>query len=348
MDTYHDELSGKYVLEYYSVLTSSKTRWFEDENFQGLGKIKFGVLLADQEEQFHRKAAMIRQTGMKIKDADRISTFVPFAAIMFIEGDDINEKLRAIENPEHTEWQPDRSSNPVMSAALVKSLQDFMKKKLEEIIDQENSDEMDAAGVSEFLPDIADDDSNKQLEEAVTDKVFEIEKRVVNPKSIGGSKASTDTETDGESKADIEPGSEFEDWYHDDQKHPNPPGPEPKPPTPIHPIPGEEKTINKDKEVKPAKFIPICTDVKNGKYIVMFTPSSDGTDGKIQLFLSGESEIFKAPIKSAKLLGGSDLEFTDNTIKNLTFAANQQLKINLELDFYDYCSMEVKASAHQA
>lgn len=348
MDTYHDELSGKYVLEYYSVLTSSKTRWFEDNNFQGLGKIKFGVLLADQEEQFHRKAAMIRQTGMKIKDADRISTFVPFAAIMFIEGDDINEKLRAIENPEHTEWQPDRSSNPVMSAALVKSLQDFMKKKLEEIIDQENSDEMDAAGVSEFLPDIADDDSNKQLEEAVTDKVFEIEKRVVNPKSIGGSKASTDTETDGESKADIEPGSEFEDWYHDDQKHPNPPGPEPKPPTPIHPIPGEEKTINKDKEVKPAKFIPICTDVKNGKYIVMFTPSSDGTDGKIQLFLSGESEIFKAPIKSAKLLGGSDLEFTDNTIKNLTFAANQQLKINLELDFYDYCSMEVKASAHQA
>ena len=79
----------------------------------------------------------------------------------------------------------------------------------------------------------------------------------------------------------------------------------------------------------------------------MFTPSSDGTDGKIQLFLSGESEIFKAPIKSAKLLGGSDLEFTDNTIKNLTFAANQQLKINLELDFYDYCSMEVKMYATQ-
>ena len=344
MDIYHDDLSGKYVLEYFSVLTSSKTKWFDEENFNGLGKIKFGVLLAEQEEQFHRKAAMIRQTGMKIKDADRISTFISFAAVMFIYGDEINERLRAIENPEHTEWQPDRSVNPVMSATLVKSLHDFMKKKLEEIIDQENPDKMDAVGVSEFLPDIADDEANKQLEESVTDKVYEIEKRIVNPKGIGASKAKTEVE--GESKADIEPGNDFYDWYHDDTEHPNPSVLVQKPSTPVRPVSGDTKIIDKDKEVKPAKFIPICIDAKKGEYIIMFTPSSDGLDGKLQLFLSGESEIFKAPIKSAKLLGGSDLEFIDNTIKNLIFVANQQLKINLELDFYDYCSMEVKASAH--
>lgn len=348
IDTYQDELNGKYVLEYYSVLTSNKTKWFVEENFNGLGKIKFGVLLAEQDEQFHRKAAMIRKTGMKIKDADRISTFVQFAAIMFIEGDKINEQLRLIENPEHTEWQPSRSPNPVMASALVKSIQNFMKDKLEEIIDQENQDEMDATGVADFLPDSANDDSSKQLDEAVTDTVFKIDKRIVNPKVIGGTKEKIESDVEGESKVNIEPGGDDEDWYHDDSKHPNPPNPNSKPNGPVHPVHGDTKVYPKAKEIKAAKFIPICTDVTKGKYIVLFTPSDNGIDGKLQLFLSGETESFKAPIKKAQLVGANELEFSENTIKGLSFLAGKQLRISIELDFYDYCSMEVKASANKA
>jgi hypothetical protein len=348
MEMYHDDLEGKYVLEYYSVLTSAKTKWFTEENFMNLGKIKFGVLLAEQDEQFHRKAAMIRQTGMKIKDADRISTFIQFAAIMFIEGNKINEQLRTIENPEHTEWQPSRAQNPIVAGALVKSLQDFMKKKLEEIIDQENPDQMDATGVSEFLPDSADEDSNKQLDESITDKVFEIEKRIVTPKSIGGSPAKTESPSIDEGNMDIEPGEGEDDWYHDEDKRPTPTLPDPKPPTPVKPVPGDTKTTPKSIDVRPAKFIPICTDAKQGKYIILFTPSNSGTNGIINLYLSGETEIFKAPIKSATLLGGDKLECDNNSIKGLTFTADKPIKISIEIDFYDYCSMEVKASADKA
>ena len=348
VETYKDDLNEKYILEYYAVLTSSKTKWFVEDNFNGLGKIKFGVLLAEKDEQFHRKAAMIRQTGMKIKDADRISTFVQFAAIMFIEGDEINQQLRLIENPEHTEWQPHRSQNPVMASALVKSIQNYMKDKLEEIIDQENQDEMDAAGVAEFLPDSAEEDSSKQLDESVTDNVFKIDKRVINPKVIGNTKAKSESDIEGESKVDIEPGGFEQDWYHNNEERLSFPNTEPKPSGPVHPIPGESKLYPKTKEIKPAKFIPICTDASKGKYIILFTPSDDGIDGKLQLLLSGETESFKAPIKKAKLLGENDLEIQGNTIKGLTFTSGKQLKIAIELDFHDYCSMEVRASANKA
>ena len=127
MEEYAEELTNTYVLEYYQVLTSSQTKWFEN-NHLGLGTIKLGYLLNGNE--FHRKVAMIRQTGMKIKDGDRINGFISFAGVLFIDGDAINEKLRALENPEHTEWQPDRAANPFEAKQLIKSINDYMKKCL--------------------------------------------------------------------------------------------------------------------------------------------------------------------------------------------------------------------------
>ena len=73
---------------------------------KGLGGIKFGVLL--MEDEAARRVAMVRQTGMKIKDQGSISGFIPFMGVMLIEGDEINNKLRLIENPQHTEWEPQR------------------------------------------------------------------------------------------------------------------------------------------------------------------------------------------------------------------------------------------------
>ena len=66
----------------------------------------------------------------QIKDQDRISSFVPFAGIMFINGDKLNAQLRVLENPEHTEWQVARADNEVQARALLKSINDFLKKKV--------------------------------------------------------------------------------------------------------------------------------------------------------------------------------------------------------------------------
>lgn len=69
IEMYREELTG-YTERYYEVLTSEKTKWFEEENFLGLGNIKLGLILGGQE--MHRKVAMIRKTGIKIKDQDHM------------------------------------------------------------------------------------------------------------------------------------------------------------------------------------------------------------------------------------------------------------------------------------
>ena len=217
MEEYAEVLANTYVLEYYQVLTSSETKWFES-NHLGLGNIKLGYLLNGNE--FHRKVAMIRQTGMKIKDGDRINGFISFAGVLFIEGDAINEKLRALENPEHTEWQPDRAANPFEARQLIKSINDYMKKCLEELVEQGPQNEIDAVGVANFIPDTPEEEKDQNREEAVSDNVLEIEKRIINRKFIPDAISVDSGDDDAERDVDVVDGGDHTDWVHTDPVDP--------------------------------------------------------------------------------------------------------------------------------
>ena len=95
-----------------------------------MGSIRLGLLI---EKDMHRKVAMIRRV-MKILDRDRISGYIPFAGVMFLEGKKLNDALKKMENIEHTDWQPARTQTPVLSTQIVKSLNDFIKDCLEKLI----------------------------------------------------------------------------------------------------------------------------------------------------------------------------------------------------------------------
>lgn len=338
MEEYAEELTNTYVLEYYQVLTSPETKWFEN-NHLGLGTIKLGYLLNGNE--FHRKVAMIRQTGMKIKDGDRINGFISFAGVLFIEGDTINEKLRALENPEHTEWQPDRAANPFEAKQLIKSLNDYMKKCLEELVEQGSQNEMDAVGVGNFIPDAPDDEKNQNKEEAISDTVLEIEKRVIDRKYIPDIVSVENGDDESEKKVDPVDGELDEDWVHEEPK--NPPIDPPRPPQPVDYVDGTEKTASTPKEIKPSKFMFICNNPDEGKYMVDFIPSEDSDNGTLSFFLSGETEAYKAELVSASQIGGSGLIIRDNSVTGLRFEKGQHIRMNLQITHKDYCSMEVKA-----
>lgn len=338
MEEYAEVLADTYVLEYYQVLISSETKWFES-NHLGLGNIKLGYLLNGN--GFHRKVAMIRQTGMKIKDGDRINGLISFAGVLFIEGDTINERLRALENPEHTEWQPDRAAKPFEAKQLIKSINDYMKKCLEELVEQGPQNEIDAVGVANFIPDTPEKEKDQNREEAVSDNVLGIEKRIINLKFIPDTISVDNGNDDAERAADAMEGGDYTDWIHTDPV--NPPIYPPRPPQPVDYVDGNKKTINISKEIKPSKFICICSNPDEGKYMIDFIPSVDSDNGSLNFYLSGETEAYKAPIVKASQIGGAELTVNGNVLTGLTFRNGQHIRINLQLNHKDYCSMEVKA-----
>ena len=78
--------------------------------------------------------------------------------------------------------------------------------------------------------------------------------------------------------------------------------------------------------------------------MLRLVPETNGNDGVIELYLSGETQKYKAPIKNLSLIGGN-ADFVDNKIIGLTFENGKELRFSLELDYSDYCPLEVEMHA---
>ena len=339
IETYRDELTG-YTERYYDVLTSSSTKWHE-EDFMGLGTVRLGLLLGGQE--MHRKVAMIRQTGMKIKDQDRISSFIPFAGVMFIDGDKINRELRVLENPEHTEWQVARADNEIQARALLKSLNDFIRQKVEALASEGNQEDFDAAGLGALLPDEPDESRSQAKEEAVTDRPVEI-KKTIPPKRASQTAGSSTGGTEGK---DIKEGGFVEGdsvlgYIHKDGHRGKGPNQEP------YLVDTDQKGKNalpKMQDITPQKLRIMCMDKNAGKYVVMFVPDFDGTNGLIMFELSAETGSYPAPLAGASLIGQGSVQVSGNKLTGVEFKKDVPIKVIIQLDYSDYCSMEVSACA---
>lgn len=86
--TSHKEYFKEHADEYYRVLTDDeKARSFSlelSDDPETSGTLTLRLMI---EPTFNRRVAMIRQTGMKIKDKGNINGIVPFAGTLLIEGD---------------------------------------------------------------------------------------------------------------------------------------------------------------------------------------------------------------------------------------------------------------------
>lgn len=334
MEAYHDDLTS-YTDKYYEVFLSSDTVWYQ-EDFFGLGELKLGLLIGDQDSP--NRISMIRQTGMKIMDKDRLPGHIPFTGVMFINGQKINERLRLIENPEHTKWEPERSKNPIQERQLLKSLNDFIKSKIEELISSGAGESIDAVGVGSFIPDEVTDTENESKEEVVSEKILEVEIKQVPKKSISKQMPGTsESNSDNTETGHMEKGGNETEWFHNGGTTKEP---DPKPGQDAHIERGGNTPMPVKINVGAEKFVCMGIDKDAGKYMIMVVPNQDGVEGEIELFLSAETQRYEAPIKNVSVIGGNG-EFKNNCISGLTFIKGQPIRISLELDYYDYCSMEV-------
>ena len=151
---------------YYNVLTSSDTH-YKEENYNNDGLIKLWILL---EDDLSNKTAIYRGAGMKIKEIPFQNSLLSGAAVMVIEGKEIQNKLIPLENPTHTNWEVKRAEeNRPFLKNYIKGIYDFVKQELLVLSDYESLDEVDS-DVGEYLPLISEDDKNKTLEESITNE----------------------------------------------------------------------------------------------------------------------------------------------------------------------------------
>jgi hypothetical protein len=329
--------------KYFAVLTSSETEWYETD-FKNHGLVKLGLIILPE---MHRKVAMIRKTGMKIMDRGNISGIIPFAGVMLIEGEQVNDYLRNIENPQHTKWEPERMEPKTQvpaARAYVKELIDYIKECLEKLKQEDASEEIDPY-VGEYLPDDINDesDSDKHQAEALPD-IIKAFAATISPRRVNNSSFTTDG---GEIEIDDESGLVVSDDNDSGAGHSD--GKDSGGNNGAGSSDGVENGTNPKERTKTLSGIAaekvrvVCINKDLGEYSITFVPAETATNGRLDVFLSAESQNYEAPILSAMGLGIPLIQAKGNQITGLEFVANTPIRIKTVLDFSDYCSMEVKA-----
>jgi len=56
-----------------------------------------------------------------------------------------------------------------------------------------------------------------------------------------------------------------------------------------------------------------------------------------------ESDKYPAPLLEASCQSCPDVKIDGNSIKNLVFIQGKPIRLDVKLDFHDYCSLEVEA-----
>ena len=332
--------------EYYQTLCGGESaRSFEKDIMDDpeiAGHLTLRMMI---EPEFHRRVAMVRQTGMKIKDKGNISGLIPFAGMLFIEGPALNSYLRNLENPQHLEWEIERADNKAKAKRLLGLLTKFIRASLDEMKNDDSEEAIDPA-VGEYLSsDETTDKSNQDRVENITDiiKSFEIEtKDSVSVPSDSQEESSAKNQKDdpkGNTTEPDFPGEGGSGSKGSKNSGGNGGGNNPGDGGGKNPIDHRKSPS----AIKPMSIRSLARNKEAGEYTLIFTPSVSSSKGMLELFMSAESQNYDADIISAKCDSCPEAAVSGNKITQLTFTSGKALRIDVQIDYSDYCSLEVKA-----
>lgn len=339
----HQAYFSEYADEYYQVLTADEQKSpTYTKDIGTMGKVTLRLMI---QPDFHRRVAMVRRTGMKIMDKGNINGLIPFAGVLYIEGDKLNEYLRTLENPQHTKWEIERAENKSEAKGVLSALTKFIKACLDELKNDDSEEALDPS-VGEYLA--AEQDSAQPRPEDkgenINDAIQVIETKTVSrsPKPGSMSQAGTGTtevdDPDGDIIIDDIPGEGSREGTAAGGSGNGGGG------SGEGVGKGDKPTEHRKSlaAVSAVKSCVMCTNKSQGEYTVTFVPNASATDGIISLFMSAESQNYDAAVISATA-EGAELTVSGNKISGLTFTENVPVKLSVKIDFHDYCSMEVKA-----
>lgn len=302
------------------------------------GVLELLILPYKKEEEYlaTHVCTMIRHPLMKIKNFE-LGKNIQASAICVIGDDELGKKLRAIENPQHNDWEPKRikdKSDRKEIVSVLNFIQDEINNYVMDCLQLGSDSPLDPYGAGDFLP-----------EDVVGDEGWH----------ANGQKKETEKTVIGKRKPNItrpKPGVAISDDPNDEGLQPIIGGVDEIEDGPImHPLdinagsggpshPGAETSGEKDGDceifkktnLKVVKYNVICLDKSKGLYQVVFTPLEDKNDCYFKIvFLDDVNGKSLLPIKQIKI-GQQELELKENGYGPFDVKANIKTKINLIIE----------------
>lgn len=168
----------KSILSQYILLSEGEGVFTKSVNILGYGDVKIYVksFSRDDSELATNNCIMIRYPYMKIKSFPGIAT-LPCSAMCIIEKNVLNDTLKDIENPQHTDWEPKRKNDESLRSEItniIKYMRNAIIDFVFEVLSTSETEKLDIEGAGDYLPEsnYEDDDSiaGQQEEKIIKDK----------------------------------------------------------------------------------------------------------------------------------------------------------------------------------
>lgn len=330
---------------YFSALTSEEAVLFSEEDFEGLGRIEMRVLVG---KEYPRRIAMVRNTGMKIYDKGNFQTPIRFAGVLIAKGTRLNEVLRAMEPPSHNDWQPERYENPDYARALRRKLYAWINDRIRTLSTTGDVEELDAEGVSQYLPDDQDElasggDDAAEGEKGEPLPDLDVQVRLADSRV----RPAPDRGASGGGEEDTSEGTETGEHEGRDGGSGNGGGGRAG-------ENGEDGGAPRPKGDRPAagnrpvglrNLRVYCSDAAVGCYRILFEPENSGT-GHLDIKVVGEEREEPAPIKEVRTTNGGNSVGSDRgRVGPITFEKGKRASVEIVLRDSLRCALGVSAYA---
>ena len=291
--------------EYYHALTSDEADEFSEEDFLGYGKIRFCVL---QNKSFKKKVAMLRRSGMKIFNKGNFQTPLRFSGVFTVEGEKLDALLRELEPPSHDQWREDRGDDPALSKKVLNKLYAWIHDKIRGLGSSDDQTEVDAEGISQYLPDEIEDDPKGtalQSETIHEEPAPILDMRIRSTHLTTAPIPEPDAQTGGDEDEDgVEGGPDGPPNETDGGGGGGGGGNGgAKDATEKE---GHAGTHDGHKRVEIANVRIYCSDPAAGRYRLLFEPQS-GDANQLRIFVIGEVGAEPASIKAFSVNGGPEM-----------------------------------------
>lgn len=309
------------------------------------------------EKDATKRCVMVRYPYMKINYI-LPGAFLPFSALCIIPDNDLNKKMRVIENPQHTKWEMKRLNDFPVQKKETNKLYNNLKKSVREFIEsvlRESSGEAtDIEGAGEFLPsqDTLGSSTDNSTNNAADNKIANEQVRVYpivpvkaqTPKTV---KAGENGESYEFAEGDLADGGEGGKKPQKNDKNPQPnPDPkiEPKDPNTIGP---GNSSVLKKVPLNGMRYRTVVTDKAAGKYDCIFTSLYNENDCEFAIRLCGEAtDKYPVEIISAQI-DGNPCNIQDGKIVGFRIVKGKTHKISYSVKSSEMFASEVILSANR-
>ncbi|SDN61818.1 hypothetical protein [Bacillus sp. OK048] len=356
-----DNEENRILKNYYSLLISNKTIRVPYPTMTYPKGFRFeegeAELFLLNGEDLNRRVLMTRKTGMRIFEQKNISGSISFTGLVSITGTQMNNIFKQMENPAHNEWAPDRyEKDPKLAKKVYADLRKFIRDTVKSTFQEKVTDEMDAVGLSDFLPnkDLSESSSiskteslnssikaiiTKQMEKATPKKTKkkgkdtkDFEQQLAGEFGIsptgeeGGNGTGEHSGGGTEGAGTTNPGGNNEM----DEKQPG--------------DKGNRKERKPSKHPVQIKQRYVCVDRNNGKYRFNIVPEKTLSRGRLVFSVVGEQSDYDLPIKAAATDDQNVAieKVNSNTIYLNSLQKNKGFMVVVEIDYSNYCVMEVE------